>query len=802
MINSTKTTLRPINIAFIVDYDDKKALSEVIRTNSYLWGGAYNCIIPAYKRIPSSLKQDYFSLTSLDIVKRYLTNYDPDFIVNLSSIDDKKIENRDRNWRMVSVADILGKYEANGMPGIGIGLREILSHIEETEFKYVRKNEVSILDVEIPKRYDLFYESVFGAVEPGVWSKLARRFSKNLNMKKVQVDKDSYLETLDGENWFIRRFTDYYLKRYSGDAFTSGYAMYMDANNWHDIVDYINLRATGASVLPIAKQGIEAEKNLEYLKSYLKANTRASKHNKDIVYRPNILKARSVKDEDFDNFIEVLSSSYPETERPQLTIQKWYPRVWDAEDIDRNFGNDSVVEAASSRQSFSTNEALVKLVRPQFEADAFDTKYRFVNDISFDVIGANEYYAEVLADTERLASHVLGGVGYANWRISKRGIVYVASGWAGEDKTVRLRVPKGDAIFSSWYKSQTNKDIELSTPGKVARQMLKKLGGPDRVRTIANEDLLKLFQKTVGDGGSMPTLTYKKLRGELNGIIKRDEPLWDAEGLIGRLLDIGAIELGSQVQCPHCSKHNWYPLNKLDVVLTCAKCLDDFDVAKESPDRSLVWSYSLAGPFRLPNMADGAYTTLLSLYFLNDTMHFSITPHLSFTGVKDKSIEADFGLLIRDHNIHGTKVTPIIGECKSFWKQFTDIDIQRMKKMAKDLDNPILVFATLKKELDKAEKRRLLKLLDSQRKARFKNGPKSRLLILTANELFCGFGGLGSHWSKLTKKHQEFAKYIDSRRLSELCDATQQLYLDSQPESEWLDGVFKRKRETAKIKEV
>jgi hypothetical protein len=46
-------------------------------------------------------------------------------------------------------------------------------------------------------------------------------------------------------------------------------------------------------------------------------------------------------------------------------------------------------------------------------------------------------------------------------------------------------------------------------------------------------------------------------------------------------------------------------------------------------------------------------------------MHFSITPHLSFEKPKDTDVEADFGLLLQDRGVHGSKVRSALGECKS-----------------------------------------------------------------------------------------------------------------------------------------
>jgi hypothetical protein len=68
--------------------------------------------------------------------------------------------------------------------------------------------------------------------------------------------------------------------------------------------------------------------------------------------------------------------------------------------------------------------------------------------------------------------------------------------------------------------------------------------------------------------------------------------------------------------------------------------------------------------------------------------------------------------------------------------------------------------------------------------------------------IFIDFLGLEKKWEGLTKKHQELAQRIGTADMGSLCDATQQLYLSSQSESDWFKEVFDRKRETAKIKEV
>lgn len=788
MIARVTSTLRPISIAFLIDFNDREALDEAIRINSYLWGGAYNAIIPVYRRIPSSYKNDFFRMNSLEIIEGYIKNYDPDFIVNLSSFDIEELKNRggDKDWTVVTKTDILYKDGSLTIPSIGIGLGEILAHLEDKEFKYIRINPVPVYDIKMPKGHRRFYSSVFGEIDPVEWNELVKRFGKNLGMKPLQINKDNYLDVLGDDGWFIRRLTDYYPERSLADCPASSYVMYMDANNWHDIVDYINLRATGVNILPVIKQGISDDK-IERIKDYLGSNVGKDEDLKDT---PSLLKARSINEDDFTLFVDKILKSHPSKDYPQFTEQ-YYPRLWDSAGVGTNINlsKQSAAGVSYLEQSFSTDNIEVRLTKPSFKLDGIDTKYQFANDININAFGADSYYAEVLAETKEPASAILESYKYGQWRISQRGATYISSSWERDQEAVELNIPKAEKIFASWYKNQNNIDIELSTPGKIAKQMLKKLGGPYEIGVLSNEGIIRLIQETVGDGSSAPTLTTHKLLSELNKIANKSK-MGDGRSLLSRLLSIGALELGVEIQCPHCGKHNWYPLKKLDNDLVCDKCLDEYGIPKGNPKKDLVWAYSLVGPFRLPKMADGAYTTLLSLYFLNKIAHFSITPHLSFQKPKDTDVEADFGLLIRDRGFQSHRVSSALGECKSFKGEFEVKDVNKMKRMAKELDDPILIFATLKDKLSSREKKRLNRLLISQRKAWLKNGDKSRLMILTGNELFNELLGPKDHCEDLNK----IIRRIGTNSLDSLCDATQQLYIGSQSYSDWLSQAFEQKK--------
>ena len=53
-----KIKLRPLKLAFLVRPVESKALAAAIETASFLWGGAYNPIVPIYDRLPKTWGRD------------------------------------------------------------------------------------------------------------------------------------------------------------------------------------------------------------------------------------------------------------------------------------------------------------------------------------------------------------------------------------------------------------------------------------------------------------------------------------------------------------------------------------------------------------------------------------------------------------------------------------------------------------------------------------------------------------------------------------------------------------------------
>ena len=73
---------RPLRLAFLIP-PEKGALRAVIQTNSALWGGTFNPIIPLYAHAPKAWK-DYpgQKISMKDRIVGYVRAFDPDFIVD------------------------------------------------------------------------------------------------------------------------------------------------------------------------------------------------------------------------------------------------------------------------------------------------------------------------------------------------------------------------------------------------------------------------------------------------------------------------------------------------------------------------------------------------------------------------------------------------------------------------------------------------------------------------------------------------------------------------------------------------
>ena len=215
--------------------------------------------------------------------------------------------------------------------------------------------------------------------------------------------------------------------------------------------------------------------------------------------------------------------------------------------------------------------------------------------------------------------------------------------------------------------------------------------------------------------------------------------------LYGYLLKKRILRLGLRMQCPHCTRHSWFPLDAVRDMFSCPRCLNAFP-ALDNLEGSL-WSYKTAGPFSVPNYADGAYAVLLTLQCFDDrkmtTMR--ITPVLSFTAEKDGAkLEADFALFWQEAVFGERREGLAVGECKTY-RKFEERDFKRMREIARRFQALSSSSARFAKSSPSSKSRRFGSIAKRGRKYWKSDRPINPVLILTGTELL-SFSGAPHCW--------------------------------------------------------
>lgn len=828
--------LRPIKFAFLVDHRDKNALLESISINSFLWGGSFNPIIPVYNQSPRIWRETLGKGPNpKEIIEGYLDAYDPDFVVLTGKLTAPSVDFGNR--QVIQASEILAGVKKDGIPRYGIGLFEIVNSFINKELEFIRKVPLDVIWPSFGRTNNLFMSSVFGILPKDSEDIFKNKFADALGAKQISCNIENFTDYFRPTKLFPRRLTSFLIKPVRNNAWNRGACIFfLDVKNPLDIIDYWNLRAMGWTVLPVPKQVAFTSNIKELASEFIDENYFPDRHNPHYYYRTTLLKSRSTSEKEIEDFAKSLKVPDPiKPEVPKFISQHLYPRIHDgwARDKDGVECCELVVREIEHDIPENQDKIKFKSLDPEFNV-RFSGKQRFANDLKFSVYGGNEMVAEVIPEGNRNLVRAIGLIGLAEWRFSKRGISYLAK---YSNRSVHISVPKAEKVFSEWLLSQGWK-VELSPAGRIAKQMIKQLGGIWGISVIADEGIIKLLQ-TMNSGGvgnvkdllkkiddlskllknrgmdetsdefvkclktlsqtlfslgsidhSMP---HEKFWAEISKISSQQSFKTDVKRVVQNLMDAHMFRLGITVQCPICTQHSWYSIDDAGYELQCSKCLEHFPIPSHSPD-DIKWSYCTFGPFSLPNQSYGVFSVLLTLRFFSQVLEAAITPMMSFDASKENKIklEADLGLLFQKSKFRTSATELIFVECKTY-NNIEMRDVERMSFLGNQFPGAVLVFATLKRSLAEKEKKILRPLVNRGRKYWKADHPFNPVLILTGIELFAE-SELEEAWKEAGGTHAKFAgNYRLSDDLFELCDATQQLYLNMKSRYEWLEKIEKKK---------
>ncbi len=199
--------VRPLRIGYLVHPNDTKGVFRAIELNSFLWGGSYNPIIPAFNRTPS--RWEAHPVRRLpkaeDIVTGYLDGFDPDIVVSIGECADRSfnIGNRD----IVKEDDLLGDITKSSISKYGIGFIDLISNFQKEEFKYKRNDDLHFAIPQLPRAYKVFLASIFGVISKETEQYLDSDYFNDLRVNRVKHSLKNFYDLLIQGRYFPRHIT-------------------------------------------------------------------------------------------------------------------------------------------------------------------------------------------------------------------------------------------------------------------------------------------------------------------------------------------------------------------------------------------------------------------------------------------------------------------------------------------------------------------------------------------------------------------------------------------------------------------
>jgi hypothetical protein len=263
--------------------------------------------------------------------------------------------------------------------------------------------------------------------------------------------------------------------------------------------------------------------------------------------------------------------------------------------------------------------------------------------------------------------------------------------------TQQLRV-KAFRVFD-WMKAffaLTRLDIERSEPGLRTQRLIAQLGGLQDCRVLKIRGVRNLLRRygvdqsftragaieairdadpTTGDFGFD---AFKDLHIESRA--RRD---MKPDDVLRYLLERRVFRIGLELTCPNCQLVSWLHLDDVKTVSSCSYCDHSYDVTPQLRDRD--WRYRRSGIFGRDDNQLGGVPVALTLQQLSTSLHDSVLMYstaMSFrpNGADIEPCESDFVAVVAGRR--GNSETPVqivFGEAKTEGL----IDAQDIRKLGK-----------------------------------------------------------------------------------------------------------------------
>jgi hypothetical protein len=807
--------LRPTRIGFLIRPTQRNVsqVREIIRMCTCLWGGMFNPIIPVCTTLPASWRQHPFKeVTGKGLADAYIRFFEPDVFVEAEAGLAKEVgivpSKRSISDRVVSLAQFVGSDRRRRADFVfGLSTLDIYRDLYQEEFRFAarEKRKVALFTDDHP-----YCEAVFGA------------FSQS---KSLAYIRKAYIDVCQPESFSataadcLRVFKESYFTPLRASLHELDVTFenrddpvifIFDPNKTIDLIDYWNLRQFQSSVLPINVHWFG--QFAEMIRKLIIANFRPLPGNKHgVMIQATIEFARSIDGAAKDALMNAHLEGLPVG---SVIRKDWYDPIWRTEWRSAGIQPRRAKLTASEADIEETVEEKSGSLTFPALAPEFASKYSFSNNHArwMNVVRLTDFASSDSRFALTFPPNIKGGdfpaLGYASESFCTREGIVLFQQFKSLRAGLRL-MSQQDAVIG-WFASR-GIEAKPSSSGRNAAEVLRAAGGTNGCGLFADEGTVKLLDKMAktiqreADGTSAQYPDRTASIAEWKEVLGRRSKAIFSHTKLSDFTERNIMRVGLSLACPHCAKDNWFSLSDVDYEVVCERCLNRFSFPQAGIKfNESDWRFRVLGPFSVPNYADGAYATALTLRLFNNTLNFGRTPTTFATGLDVVSGSSKFEIDFAGWYSEGKKFwidpSPVVvfGETKSFGVEvFKERDVQRLKGLAAAFPGSYVVFSAMKGQLADVERTRIRKFAEWGRLPQKNGEPRAMVIVLTGTELFSDFH-LKRTWEERGGAHEAMVKHpsVNIDDLWTLAEITQRLYLGMPSFWEWREQRQKRKRNT------
>jgi hypothetical protein len=735
----------------------------------------------------------YKEIAGRGLADAYIRFFEPDVFVEVEDglAEEAGIVKPLHLWheRVVSLTQFIGRDRRRRADFLfGLSVYDVYADLYEQEFRFEarKKRKVALVDGDDP-----FCEAVFGSFSHSrPLDYLKKAYLDVFEPEIVPANCDSCRRLIEGQYFTPRRATFHGLD-VNFENRDDPTIFVFDPSKTVDLIDYWNLRQFKSGVFPVNVHWFGNFADI--LRRMVRDNFGPLPGNKNgVMIHPVMEFSRSIPSSVQD---DLLARHMQEIPKGSLIRKDWYDPIWRTQwrsaGIQPRRAKLSASEA-KLEEKVDESETLLQFPAP---SPKFASKYSMAeNHVRWvNVVRLSSYFSHETRFALTFPPNIKGGnfpeLGLADHSLSTREGIVVFQAYKSQSASLRL-MSQRDAVVG-WLASH-GIEAKTSSSGHNADQVLRAVGGTSGCWLFANEGTVRLLDKMAKtiqreiDGTTTQYPDRTASVAEWKEMLGRRSKALFSRAKLGDFTDRNVIRLGLTVACQNCTKENWFSLSDVNYEVVCERCLNRFSFPQSGLKfNESDWRFRVLGPFSVPDYADGAYATALTLRLFNHALHGG-RAHTTFAAgleisLGESKFEVDFAGWYTEGKKFWLDPSPVVvfGEAKSFGAEvFKDRDVRRMRALVEKFPGAYVVFSAMKHQLAAVERDRIRKFAEWGRMLQSNGEPRAMVIVLTGTELFAD-RYLKKAWEDFGGKHSEMIKHPSTNidDLWTLAEITQQLYL-------------------------